>query len=106
MEGRGAGCGGGEERGERGAPPHFGVGWLVAGLCFCFRERAVGDRALLNVRLASSGSDANVRAGRSPFEPIGMALERHAEVADEFLAKVNILAGGSRDSTPPRGSAH
>ena len=28
MEGRRAGCGGGEERDERVAPPHFGDGWL------------------------------------------------------------------------------
>ena len=61
MEGRRLRSGYGEERDERFALAHFGVGWLVAGPCFCFRERAVGVRALLNVRLASSGSDANVR---------------------------------------------
>ena len=60
------GRGGGEERDERVASPHFGVGWLCLVSAFCFRERALGDEALLSARMVSSGSDAPVRAGRSP----------------------------------------
>ena len=44
--------------------------WLLV----LFSGRADGVAALLSARMVSSGSDAPVRAGRSPLEPIGMAL--------------------------------
>ena len=89
------GRGGGEERDERFALPHGVVNglWLVsAGLCFCFRERAVGDRALLNVRLASSGSDANVCAsGNQLYRSVWLWSDTR-KLLDEFLAAGNTLA--------------
>ena len=42
--------------------------WLLG----LFSGRADGVAALLSARMVSSGSDAPVRAGRSPLEPIGM----------------------------------
>jgi len=46
--------------------------WLE--LLVLFSGRADGVAALLSARRVSSGSDAPVRAGRSPLEPIGLAL--------------------------------
>ena len=78
--------------------------WMaVAGLCFCFRERAVGDRALLNVRLASSGSDANVCAsGNRLYRSVWPWFDTR-KLLDEFLAAGNTLES---DSSPKRRLPH
>ena len=76
---------------------------VVAGLCFCFREPAVGVRALLNVRLASSGSDAIVRASRSLLDRSVWLWGDTRKLLDEFLAAGNTLAS---DSSPKRRLPH
>ena len=94
-------CGGyGEERDERLTPPRHWVGWLWLVSGFCFREPAVGVRALLNVRLASSGSDANVCAsGNQLYRSVWLWSDTR-KLLDEFLAAGNILAYGRGTGDP------
>ena len=63
----------------------------------------MGVRALLNVRLASSGSDAIVRASGSPLDRSVWLWFDTRKLLDEFLAAGNTLAS---DSSPKRRLPH